>query len=98
MAFKLEPYLGPTTCSRCHLEPAESAATPNPSQVPKYSPTGTVSYVYLTVVLETSYSPRFFGCATALASYPVGILQAELVHILEWREEIEFQYDLLSLE
>ena len=30
-------------------------------------------------------------------SYPVGMFLAEPDHIREWREEIEFQYDLLSL-
>ena len=30
-------------------------------------------------------------------SYPADMFQAEPVRIHEWREEIEFQYDLLSL-
>ena len=31
------------------------------------------------------------------SSYPVGMFQAGPVRIHEWREEIEFQCDLLSL-
>ena len=31
------------------------------------------------------------------SSYPVGMIQARQVRIHEWTEEIEFQYDLLSL-
>ena len=31
------------------------------------------------------------------SSYPVGMFRIEPVRIHEWMEEIEFQYDLLSL-